>query len=126
MARLLTKAQLATQSRMIPKIYADGENDDLPGIVAACEDKLVLYDGTLYAPGEALLVVGANCLLSRALFIKASPSCLREGFGSILISPSGIVATESADHATALLPEKGRGVTFDCCFFCISDQRAPT
>lgn len=69
MTEPLNQAQLQTQSRLIPRIYADGENDDLVGFAAAVENKLVLYDGVLYAPDESIEIDGRTMVLSQPIYI---------------------------------------------------------
>lgn len=38
----------------VPVIFANGVDDDLPGLAAAVKNEAVQFDGTIFAPGEAL------------------------------------------------------------------------
>lgn len=45
--------------RFVPVIFANGVDDDLPGIAAAMADEAVQYDGVIREPGEPVVV--SNC-----------------------------------------------------------------
>ena len=44
--------------RFVPVIFANGVDDDLPGIAAALRDEAVQYDGVIREPGEPVV---SNC-----------------------------------------------------------------
>lgn len=41
---------------LVPVIFANGEDDDLPGLVAAIENRRVQFDDRIYEPGEPLII----------------------------------------------------------------------
>jgi hypothetical protein len=67
----MTDTDLATKHApkldFVPVIFANGEDDDIPGIVAAIENKRVQFDDKLYEPGEPLSVVRRKLVISRKL-----------------------------------------------------------
>lgn len=106
-----------------PVIFANGEDDDLPGLEAAMQNRAVWFEGKRYAPGQTL------CIRGRVL----SPSCHGwvwrvEGCDmAVLFDPRGMtqfearyidasVAARAAEggklHVTDLPARKGRDVAF--------------
>lgn len=48
----------------VPVIFANGEDDDLPGFEAAVWNQRVQYDDHIYEVGEAIRIVGRNMYFS--------------------------------------------------------------
>lgn len=53
----------------VPVIFANGEDDDLPGLAAAVENRHVQFDDRIYKPGEELIIDRRHLYLSRGIFI---------------------------------------------------------
>jgi len=71
MTEHITKPQVQVETVSIPVIFADGENDDLPGLVAAIEGKPFLFDGELYAPDRDLDILGRRLVVTRCIYVIA-------------------------------------------------------
>lgn len=48
----------------VPVIFANGRDDDGPGLVAAAANERVLFDAKIYEPDENIDIVGRNLALS--------------------------------------------------------------
>jgi hypothetical protein len=64
--RTRTKAKLSE----MPRIFADGKNDDSPGFAAAIKNEAVEYDGTVYKPGEDIEVSKRHVRLGSRLIVR--------------------------------------------------------
>lgn len=53
-----------------PVIFANGEDDDLPGVAAAIENKPVYFLERLYQPGEPILVTHKKLILSNYIAVE--------------------------------------------------------
>ena len=53
-----------------PVIFANGEDDDLPGVAAALENKPVYFLERLYQPGEPIVVAFKKVVLSNYIAIE--------------------------------------------------------
>lgn len=53
----------------IPVIFANGEDDDLPGLIAAVRNERVLYGQKVYEPDESICVRNRTLVLSRGLYV---------------------------------------------------------
>ena len=69
-----------------PVIFANGEDDDLPGIEAAFLNQPVYYLNTLVAPGEAIIIGFKNVALSKYMSIEDANGTplliIGDGFGA--------------------------------------------
>jgi hypothetical protein len=48
------KLQRDLREIFVPVIFANGQDNDLPGIIAAIENRAVQFDEKIYQPGEAI------------------------------------------------------------------------
>ena len=62
----------------VPVIFANGEDDDVPGLVAAIEHKPVQFDERIYAPDEDIVISGRSILLKQKIYVAESFSTLPE------------------------------------------------
>lgn len=72
---LLPKTDLKTL--FIPVIFANGEDDDVPGLIAAFENKPVLYNDKTYHIDEDIEIIGKTLVMSIGIAIVhegSSPS----------------------------------------------------
>lgn len=63
------KPRLDLKTVFVPVIFANGVDDDVPGLVAAIEHKLVQFDDKLYEPREDIEINGRTILLSKQLYV---------------------------------------------------------
>lgn len=49
---------------LVPVIFANGEDDDLPGFTAALRNEPVLFGETIYQPGEDITINGKRLAFS--------------------------------------------------------------
>lgn len=91
----------------VPVIFANGEDDDIPGVIAAIEDRPVMYEDRIYQPGEAVTVVMKRVLFTKGLHI------IQHGFESKIPTPDGWVRIVEAPGA--------REVTFAHCIVVFKD-----
>lgn len=47
-----------TSFEFVPVIFANGEDDDTPGFVAAIQNEAVQFDDVIFKPGEGLEITG--------------------------------------------------------------------
>ncbi len=52
----------------VPVIFANGEDDDTQGLIAAIENERVQFDEKIYDPGEHISISDRKILLSPAVF----------------------------------------------------------
>ena len=74
MCKHLPVDQVEAESLHVPNIFADGKHDDLPGLVAAIENKPVMFDGELYAPSRSINIAWRYIVISRCLYVLGSDS----------------------------------------------------
>lgn len=53
----------------VPVIFANGEDDDIPGLVAAIEHKWVQFDGHIYKPHEDIVIHNRHLVMSRSIYV---------------------------------------------------------
>lgn len=58
-----------TSYEFVPVIFANGKDDDLPGLMAAIENRKVQYDDRIYAAGEPVTIYDRALRLTRQLWI---------------------------------------------------------
>lgn len=56
-----------TLPRFVPVIFANGEDDDWPGLQAFVDDEAVLFDDRIYEPEDSLTIRRRHIVLSRML-----------------------------------------------------------
>jgi hypothetical protein len=84
----------------VPVIFANGEDDDTPGLIALFTNEKVQLDETIYKPGEAVTIVARRLVVTHSFKIVYSD-------GSI----SFFVRTDEEPHMTCHAPLSGRPVT---------------
>lgn len=62
-------AKLETESRLLPKIWADGVHDDVPGLIAAFRNEIVEFDGEIVAPDMPVNIQGRSVAMSCQLLV---------------------------------------------------------
>ena len=85
MMRTMTKAESEFKLDFVPVIFANGDDDDTTGMIAALNDDCVQYNDKIYEPGEDLefieskfgfnrqiLLDGVNCHLTDLIRVKYS------------------------------------------------------
>lgn len=81
-----TKRKTGPKLDFVPVIFANGVDDDLPGLVAALKDERVQYGSKIYKKGETIDIIGKQLALScNCLVLKTENETLyvpprREGF----------------------------------------------
>jgi hypothetical protein len=58
------KLQRDLREIFVPVIFANGKDDDLPGIIAAIENRAVQFDEKIYQPGEPIVIYWREIRLS--------------------------------------------------------------
>jgi len=96
------------RSMFVPVIFANGVDDDLPGIAAACKDEPVQYEDVVYKPGEAITLYGVT------LRIFASGVKFVGDGEPLELRPS---PCDESGVAVVHVRETGRAVSFDHCNF---------
>ena len=66
------RLKLKTLPRFVPVIFANGEDDDAPGLQACFDDEPVQYENRIYEPGEAVTIFGRHLILSRAVIARCT------------------------------------------------------
>lgn len=61
---LVREPKKKTAFDFVPVIFANGEDDDLPGFEAAVKNERVQYEEKIYEPGERLEIVGKRMAFS--------------------------------------------------------------
>lgn len=59
----------------LPVIFANDEDDDTPGFVAAITNQAVQFDETVYRPGQDLSVVGRSLRFLSSVRLTCSCGC---------------------------------------------------
>ena len=54
--KLLARLRWRSGPRIVPVIFANGEDDDLPGITAALENEPVQYGDRVYEAGASIII----------------------------------------------------------------------
>ncbi|AOG04216.1 hypothetical protein [Bosea sp. RAC05] len=67
--RTAPRPDIAARLNLVPVIFANGTDDDLPGLVAAIGNGRVLFDERVYEPGETIVVERRNLRSSRRIFV---------------------------------------------------------
>lgn len=99
---VLTKPRTGLWAILVPVIFANGEDDDLPGLTAALHNKAVQYEKKIYKPGENIEIYDKSMVFN----------CR----GIIIIGSSGDVP-ENQDNWTVIRSTGGRHINIrDCCF----------
>jgi hypothetical protein len=78
----IPKSTLETAHLLVPKIWADGEHDDLAGLVAAIRNEVVEYEGELYEPDTPICLWGQHLRISKGLWIVGEGGHLPEDDGN--------------------------------------------
>jgi hypothetical protein len=71
MQDVLPMPRTETHLRFVPVIFANGEDDDCPGLEAAFTNKEVLFDDRTYRPGEDIVIHRRKLALSKGFSIIA-------------------------------------------------------
>lgn len=67
------KSKTDLKTLFIPVIFANGEDDDEPGLTAAANNEIVQFDETVYQPGQPITIVNRKILISgRMWFVDFS------------------------------------------------------
>lgn len=53
--------------RFVPVIFANGQDNDSPGLQAACDNEAVQFDDRVYEPGESIDIIGRTLLLEQTV-----------------------------------------------------------
>lgn len=61
--KLKTHPRARPLPRFVPVIFANGEEDDAPGLQAAFDNDAVQFDGRIYEPGEPIAITGRHIVL---------------------------------------------------------------
>jgi len=85
----------------VPVLFANGEDDDLLGLVAAFEHKPVMYDGKVYQPAEGITVKDRQLRLSRPIYVVG------RGGGGQPIAPS---LSDDQDWVICYEGDRGRRI----------------
>lgn len=103
-----TKPKTETGFNLIPCIFANGEDDDLPGFIAAMMNKRVLVIDDIAEPDEDITLEGLQLVFSRSLRI---------------ISIDGVMDLGSPDKdiVEIRLPLDGRTIKFSNCHIHLTD-----
>lgn len=62
-----TKARSKSLPRFVAVIFGNGEDDDTPGLQAACDNDAVQVDGRVFEPGEDILIYDKHLLFYRQI-----------------------------------------------------------
>lgn len=95
--RPAAKADITMQLGLVPVIFANGTDDDLPGLVAAIENRRVQFDDRIYEPGDALTIERRKLRSSRRIFV-VGPG--HDGAG---LSPEWVRVAQPADGRRVLI-----------------------
>jgi hypothetical protein len=75
------KLQRDLRQIFVPVIFANGRDNDLPGITAAIENRAVQFDEKIYQPGEAIKITGRTiCLPCNRLAILGPGDAAPQGW----------------------------------------------
>lgn len=104
----LTRPITKLLPRFVPVIFANGDDDDLPGLIAALTNEAVQFDETIYDPGVSIYVGGRPgerryLRLRRAIRVEwANGDSLQFGLGSdlVVIRPVPSPRQLHFDHCT--------------------------
>jgi len=91
----LDRPVTAPKFELLPVIFANGEDDDLPGLVAAVLNEKVQFDERTYAPGEPIEIVGRSLLLSKGLCILGATDEVEPEF---IDNPKWVVVRQPTQH----------------------------
>lgn len=67
--KFVPQEQIETRVLALPKIWADGEHDDIPGLIAAVKNEMLEFDGEIILPGEQVAIHGRRIGMSNGLWI---------------------------------------------------------
>lgn len=100
-----TRPKVNLKELFLPVIFANGEDDDVPGLVAAIANKPFQFDDRIYKRGEELVIDRRTIRLSATLIILGSTAIapevvegsvvVREGDRKVTISNSFIIPPEA-------------------------------
>lgn len=88
---------IATRLGLNPIIFANDEDDDPPGLIAAIENRWVLFDDRLYQPGEPLIIERRRLRSSRRIFV------LGPGHDGAGLAPEWVRVVQPADGRRILI-----------------------
>jgi len=91
------RLDIVTRLGLVPVIFANGVDDDLPGLVAAIQNSRVLFGERIYEPGEPLVIERRILRASRRIFV-VGPG--HDGAG---LSDEWVRAEQPADGRHVLL-----------------------
>ena len=107
--KIESQTKIEEASFPMPIIWADGENDDLPGVVAAVRNEFVQFDGDIYAPGRSIAVIGRTMRLSAGMIFIGPDSVETGRFPVPPVQPA------SGRWVTVSAVIKGRSVEITNC-----------
>ena len=58
------KSKTDLKTLFIPVIFANGEDDDEPGLTAAANNEIVQFDETVYQPGQPITITNRQIRIS--------------------------------------------------------------
>lgn len=58
-----TRPKAKRLPRFVPVIFANGDDDDAPGLQACADNEAVQFDGRIYEPNEEVTIVGRHLVL---------------------------------------------------------------
>lgn len=113
MTRWLDAARAAERKakpppRFVAVIFANGEDDDLPGIAAAVANEAVQLDDRVYEPGDAISIIGRNLHVSEPFRVHGA-----EGTFDIGKNPCVVLNIDASG---------GRVVYFENCLFTVGGR----
>lgn len=106
-----TLAGSKTVFRLIPVIFATGNDDDLPGLIAACRNEEVLFGDKAYRPGENITIRGKVLAFACRSIEFWNEDGTRVDFQPF---PYGGPGTAKFLHQIVVC-KPGRKVWIDCC-----------
>jgi hypothetical protein len=71
MINIEEKLSVKILPRFVPVIFANGEDDDAPGLQACFDDEAVQLDGRIHEPGETVEICGRHIVLTREVVASA-------------------------------------------------------
>lgn len=84
-ADVMERPRTDLRDMFVPVIFANGEDDDTPGFVAAVEDRAVMFDDRVYQPGENITVDRRVLIFTKGLHI------IEPDFESVIPTPPGYI-----------------------------------
>jgi hypothetical protein len=69
----LEKPKTELDVEFVPVIFANGEDDDTPGLIAALKNEKVLFDENIYLPFERIEIIKRDLVITEKIF------CYTEG-----------------------------------------------